>query len=109
MTAKETFLIKALSIFKEMVEHGECSTQDISYFCGMSKYELERRGANVDGKRWLTKKEASLLLRVSTSTFDRLVLRDRLPRGKKLVGRKALVWLRDDIEQLKHAILLKGR
>lgn len=74
MEHKAKFLYDALEVFKDMVQKGECSKQDISYWCSVSGYELERRGASVGQQRWLTKEESSKMLNVSTSTFDRIVL-----------------------------------
>lgn len=106
MDLREQFLCSALDRFKEMVTNGDCSKADIAYFCNLSKYELNRRGAAIDKKGWLTKKEASEELGVSTSTFDRMILKGVLPRGKKIVHQKNLVWKYDDIEQLKRMMLL---
>lgn len=106
MDLREQFLCKALDRFKEMITNGDCSKTDIAYFCNLSKYELDRRSASVDKKGWLTKKEASQELGVSTSTFDRMILKGVLPRGKKVVHQKSLVWKRDEIEQLKRMMLL---
>lgn len=106
MDLREQFLCSALDRFKEMVTNGDCSKADIAYFCNLSKYELNRRGATIDKKGWLTKKEASEELGVSTSTFDRMILKGVLPRGKKIVHQKNLVWKYDDIEQLKRMMLL---
>lgn len=106
MDLREQFLCSALDRFKEMITNGDCSKADIAYFCNLSKYELDRRGAAVDKKGWLTKIEASQELGVSTSTFDRMILKGVLSRGKKIVHQKSLVWKFDDIEQLKHLMLL---
>lgn len=106
MDLREQFLCNALDRFKEMITNGDCSKADITYFCNLSKYELDRRGAAIDKKGWLTKIEVSQMLGVSTSTFDRMILKGVLPRGKKIVNQKNLVWKCDDIEQLKHIMLL---
>lgn len=106
MNLREQFLCSALDRFKEMIINDDCSKADIAYFSNLSKYELDRRGATVDKKGWLTKIEASQELEVSTSTFDRMILKGVLPRGKKIVHQKSLVWKYDDIEQLKHMMLL---
>lgn len=106
MDLKEQFLRSALDRFKEMITNGDCSKADIAYFSNLSKYELDRRGATVDKKGWLTKIEASKELGVSTSTFDRMILKGVLPRGKKIVHQKNLVWKYDGIEQLKRMMLL---
>lgn len=103
---KEQYLCSALDRFKEMISNNECSKTDISYFYDLSKYELERRGASVDKKQWVTKEEACKILEVSSSTFDRIVRKERLPRGKKVIRQKALVWKSDIVEQLKEKKLL---
>lgn len=108
MDLREQFLCNALDRFKEMITNGDCSKADITYFCNLSKYELDRRGAAINKKGWLTKIEASQILGVSTSTFDRMILKGVLPRGKKVVHQKCLMWKCDDIEQLKHIMLLNA-
>lgn len=106
MDLREQFLYNALDRFKEMITNGDCSKADIAYFSNLSKYELDRRGANIDKKEWLTKIGASQELGISTSTFDRMILKGVLPRGKKVVHQKCLMWKCDDIEQLKRMMLL---
>lgn len=108
MDLKEQYLYSALDIFKEMISNGECSKQDIAYFCGLSKYELDRRGASVGKKEWLTKDEASKMLGVSTSTFDRIVKNGGLPKGRKKRNSKVLIWKREQIEQCNRLMLLKS-
>lgn len=108
MDIKEKYLYGALDRFKEMVANGECSKQDIAYWCGVSGYELGRRCASVDESGWVTKDEASKMLSVSTSTFDRMVLSGGLPRGKKVYWEKALRWKREDVEQCKRMMMLKS-
>lgn len=109
MNPKKEYLCKALDRFKEMVENDECTKVDIAYFCDFSKRELERREVDIDKKQWLTKEEASRELGISTSTFDRNVLSGRLPRGKKRVGQKSLLWKNEQIEQLRQIMLLRER
>lgn len=109
MTNKEQFLFSALDLFKDMIKNGEYSKQDINYFCDFSKRELDNRGASVGKKQWLTKEDASEMLGVSTSTFDRYVLKGGLPRGKKILGQKSLVWKREQVEQCKMLMLLKAK
>lgn len=109
MTQKESFLCSALDLFKEAIKNGECSKQDIAHFADMSKYEMDRRGMSIGKKTWLTKEEASEILGISTSTFDRNVLKGGLPRGKKIVGQKSLVWRREQVEQCKVLMLLKAK
>lgn len=107
MGAKERFLMEALERFKGLVENGECSRQDIAYFCDFSRRELENRGVSIGTKAWLTKEEASESLGVSTSTFDRLVLKGCIQRGMKKAKSRSLVWRREQVEQLKTMMLLK--
>lgn len=107
MKFNEEYLCHALDRFKEMITHGECSKTDINYFCNLSKYELDRRCTSVDKQQWLTKKEASEELGISTSTFDRIVLKKLIPRGKKLIHQNTLVWKSEEIEQLKKEMLLR--
>ena len=109
MTQKENYLYSALELFREMIKNGECSSQDISHFADLSKYELDRRGASIGKKKWLTKRDASSLLGISSSTFDRFVLKGVLPRGKKIQGKKCLVWNGEQVEQLKKMMLLKAK
>lgn len=101
MKFKEKYLCDALDKFKEMILNDDCSKEDINYFCNLSKYELDRRGYSIDKIKWLTKKEASALLNISTSTFDRIVFQGKLPKGRKIMHKKSLVWKYEEIEQLK--------
>ena len=109
MTNKESYLYSALDVFKELIKNGECSKQDINYYCDFSKRELDNRGASVGEKIWVTKIEASKMLCVSTSTFDRIVKQGGLPRGKKVLGQKNLKWKREQVEQLQKLMLLKAK
>ena len=103
---KELYLCKALDKFKEMIKNGECSRVDILYFYDLSKYELDRRDKSIDRNNWVTKQEAIKELNISRSTFDRLVLKGILPRGKKISHKKCLYWKYEQIEQLKLMMLL---
>lgn len=106
---KEEFLCRALDKFKQMIINGECSPVDINYFCNFSKRELDLRGASIDKKQWVNKEEASKMLGVSTSTFDRYVLKGIIPRGKKAQGQKNLMWNVEQLEQLIKFMMLKGK
>lgn len=107
MKLKEEFLCNALDRFKQMILGGECSKQDILHYVDESKYILDRYGTGVGKKPWLTKEEASNMLGISTSTFDRIVLRGGLPRGKKIIRQKNLVWKSEQVEQFKCMMLLR--
>lgn len=108
MKLKEQYLCSALDRFKEMIVGGQCSKQDIMHYVDESNYIMDRYGVSVGKKAWITKEEASSLLDVSTSTFDRLVLKGVLPRGKKIQGQKNLVWKCEQVEQLNRMMLLKA-
>lgn len=105
---REQYLCSALDKFKSMISNGECSKADISYFCNLAKYELDRRGTSIDKKEWLTKKEVSEELSISTSTIDRMIMKGLLSRGKKILHQTRLVWKVDEVEQLKCLMLLKS-
>ena len=109
MKLKEDYLCSALEQFIKMVRGKECSKQDILHYVDESKYILDRYGVSIGKKLWLTKEEASGILGISTSTFDRLVLKGVLPRGKKIVGQNKLVWKAEQIEQLNRMKLLKEK
>lgn len=105
---REQYLCNALDKFKSMITHGECSKADVSYFCNLAKYELDRRGTGIGKKEWFTKKEVSKELSVSTSTIDRMILKGLLSKGKKILHQHSLVWKVDEVEQLKHLMLLRA-
>lgn len=107
MKLKEEFLCKALDKFKQMIVQGECSKADILHYVDESKYIMDRYGTSIGKKLWLTKEEAGNMLGVSTSTFDRMVLKGLLPRGKKVVRQNKLMWKCEQIEQLNRIRLLK--
>lgn len=103
---KEQYLCNALDKFKEMIKSGDCSRTDILYFYDMTKYELNRRDSSIDKETQLTKKDACKVLSISRATFDRLVYKGILPKGKKVRYRKSLYWSIEDIEHLKQSMLL---
>lgn len=47
--------------------------------------------------RSLSKEEACVFLNLSRSRFDDLVRLGRIPRGRKLRGRKELIWYEDEL------------
>lgn len=109
MNAKEQFIADSFDVFKDMLENNSCTKADINRYYEITKYELEHYGGSVGKKQWLTKEEASEMLGVSTSTFDRVVLNGSLPRGKKVVGKKNLLWNIKDIEDIKKMVALRRR
>lgn len=54
----------------------------------------------------LSKEEACIFLNISRATFDNYVGLGKLPKGRKEVGKKELVWYKDELQQgidrLKH-------
>lgn len=55
---------------------------------------------SVIAHRSLSKEEACSFLNLSRSRFDDLVRLGRIPRGKKLRGRKELIWYEDELYHL---------
>lgn len=108
MNAKEKFISDSFDVFKGMLENNECTKADINRYYEITKYELEHYGASIGKKQWLTKEEASYMLEISTSTFDRIVLSGGLPRGKKVAGKKNLLWKVKDIEDCQRMMALRG-
>lgn len=47
----------------------------------------------------MSKEEASMYLGLSRSRFDDYVRKGWLPRGKKRIGFKELVWYKDDLDE----------
>lgn len=87
--------------------NAQSRTSAIGVVCLAMNWNVEGRvSANKGG---LTKAESSKMLNVSTSTFDRIVLAGGLPKGKKIQGKKNLLWKREDIEQYKRIMLLNAR
>lgn len=107
MNAKEQFIADSFEVFKDMLENNSCTKADINRYYEIAKYELEHYGGSVGKRQWLTKDEASDMMGVSTSTFDRIVLGGSLPRGKKVVGKKNLLWKAKDIEDFQRMTALR--
>jgi len=108
MNAKEQFISDSLDVFKDLLEVHGCTKADINRYYEITKYEREHYGLSVGKKQWLTKDEASELLGISTSTFDRIVLNGGLPRGKKVAGKKNLLWKVKDIEDCKKMMEMRS-
>lgn len=52
----------------------------------------------------ISKYEAMQILGVSRATFDNYVRAGKLPEGQRQVGFKEKLWIRQEIEQLKHEL-----
>lgn len=50
----------------------------------------------------ISKEQASIYLNMSRSKFDSMVSDGTIPKGRKRVGFKELVWYIDELEELKH-------
>lgn len=48
----------------------------------------------------MSKYQAYTYLNVSRATFDNLVREGKIPKGKKIVGFKELVWCKKDLKKL---------
>lgn len=48
----------------------------------------------------MSKYQAYTYLNISRATFDNLVREGKIPRGKKIVGFKELVWYKKDLKKL---------
>lgn len=108
MNAKAQFINDSFDVFKEALANNECSKADINRYYEITKYEVEHYGLSVGKKQWLTKEEASEQLGISTSTFDRIVYNGSLPRGKKVAGKKNLLWKVKDIEDFQRMTALRS-
>ena len=49
--------------------------------------------------RPMSKEEASIYLNMSTSKFDNLVRDGIIPKGRKRIGFKELVWYKDELDK----------
>lgn len=47
----------------------------------------------------LSKAEAYEYLNLSRSTFDNMVAKGDIPKGRKIKGKKELVWYKDELEE----------
>lgn len=50
----------------------------------------------------ISKEQASIYLNVSRSKFDNMVSEGVIPKGRKRVGFKELVWYIDELDTIKH-------
>lgn len=50
----------------------------------------------------ISKEQASVYLNVSRSKFDNMVSEGAIPKGRKRVGFRKLVWYIDELEEAKH-------
>lgn len=50
----------------------------------------------------MSKERSAIYLNMSTSRFDTLVREGRIPKGRKRVGFKELVWYQDELDAIKY-------
>ena len=50
----------------------------------------------------MSKERSAIYLNMSTSRFDTLVREGRLPKGRKRVGFKELVWYQDELDNIRY-------
>ena len=74
----------------------ECADKIESGNCELSEDE-QTEILSVIAHRTLSKEEACDFLNLRRSRFDDLVRLGRLPRGRKIKGRKALIWYEDEL------------
>lgn len=83
----EKILVKLLRTYADNIESGN-STLSID-----EATHIISSIAHIE----LSKEEACQLLNLHRSRFDDLVRDGILPRGKKILGRKELVWYKDEV------------
>jgi len=83
-------VVKLLYDTAEKIDNGTCS---------LSGEELEDI-ASVLLHTALSKEEACVYLNCSRASFDNAVHDGLLPKGKKLRGRKELIWYKDELRNI---------
>lgn len=76
---------------REIADRFEADTSDVSE---TQAIDILRMVAHES----LSKEQACTYLNLSRSRFDDLVRERRLPKGKKIVGLKELIWWKDDLD-----------
>ena len=80
-------IVKTLREVADRIEAGTCELSE----------EEQAELLSVIAHRSLSKEEACNFVNLSRSQFDNLVRLGRLPRGRKLRGRKELIWYEDEL------------
>ena len=80
-------IVKMLREVADKIEAGTCELSE----------EEQSDILSVITHRSLSKEEACGFVNLSRSQFDNLVRQGRLPHGRKLRGRKELVWYEDEL------------
>lgn len=81
-------LAKALRAIADKIDSGTCELSEEEAIL------LMKNIAHVS----MSKEEASIYCNLSRSRFDDYVRQGKLPRGKKRMGFKELVWYRDELD-----------
>ena len=82
-------IVKLLREAADKIETGNCELSE----------EEQSDILSVIAHRSLSKEEACNFVNLSRSQFDNLVRQGRLPRGRKLRGRKELIWYEDELRE----------
>lgn len=80
-------IVKLMRECADKIESGNCELSD----------EEQSDILSVIAHRTLSKEEACIFLNLRRSRFDDLVRLGKIPRGRKLRGRKELIWYEDEL------------
>lgn len=80
-------IVKLMRECADKIESGNCEHSD----------EEQSDILSVIAHRTLSKEEACVFLNLRRSRFDDLVRLGKIPRGRKLRGRKELIWYEDEL------------
>lgn len=96
MKALLKILVKELRLAADKLEKGTC----------VISMDAARDIITVLTHVPLSKEQACMFLNISRATFDNYVGLGKLPKGRKEVGKKELVWYQDELQEcinrLKH-------
>lgn len=96
MQAAKRLIVKLLRSTADKIDSGNCELSEDEVVA------LMKNLAHIA----MSKEEASIYLGLSRSRFDDYVRKGKLPKGKKRMGFKELVWYRDELDD--RVVLLRG-
>ena len=88
---------KLISILKETVANLEADNTNLNE-------EQMVRIAEILTHREVSKEEAAIHLKLSTSRFDALIKEGKYPKGRKIIGFKEKRWYIDEIDKCKERL-----
>ena len=89
----QTIIVKHIvNYLREIADKLEAGT------CDLTEDEAMDLLSTISHKR-LSKEQACMLLNISHSKFDLLVRQGDLPKGRKVIGFKELVWYEDELNK----------